>query len=344
MIECEEMLLELTKHKLDEELTIRSINIKKDFEKLIPFYDTIFEKELSSKGTSIRTLLEKMRSMASIFSFLGLFNKNLKHLSDGFIIEDGDNIAATIMVGYTFNFWEISMVATNPEYRRRGLARKLVNLAIEHARKNGAEMCVLEVLDENTPAYDLYKDVGFVHFDTSHKLIMDPIIELKEEEELPEGYILKNMVRDKRTNQDRLELDIRSTSQPSQEFLPIDRKVYFKPFLVKLIRPLAMKMMGLNIKHWLVYEDELLVASVFLNLTNSEKEVHNLEILADPEHENQILLPLLNKVSNYVAKNDTFGVKIASEIKSPSKYARKVYKDFGFEFYETDHILGLKLI
>jgi hypothetical protein len=86
-----------------------------------------------------------------------------------------------------------------------------------------------------------------------------------------------------------------------------------------------------------------MVASVFLNLANSDKEVHVLSIMIDPGHESQILLPLLKKVRNYVAENEKFAVKISSELKSPSAYARNIYEDFGFNFYETDHILGLKL-
>ena len=337
------MLLELTQDALGEELTIRELDIKNDFEKLIPFYDIIFEKELSSKGTSIRTTLKKMKSMESILTILGLFNKNFRHMSDGYIIEHGDTIAASIMVGYTFNYWEISMVATNPEYRRRGLGRKIVNLAIDHARKNGAKMCVLEVLEENAPAYDLYTDLGFIHFNTSYKLIHDPIISIQNEIDLPQEYTMRDISRDKKTTQDRFDLAKRSTSQSAQEFLPIDKKIYFKPLMIKLIRPLAKKMMGLNINHWLIYYGDLLIASVFLNMANSDKEVHNLEIMIDPMHEDQILAPIMHNVCNFITKNDKFGVKISSELSSPSSFARKTYQHFGFDFYETYHNLGLKL-
>ena len=52
------MLLEKTRDELGEEFTVRTIEMKKDVERLIPFYDKIFEMEMSQKGTSIRNLLD----------------------------------------------------------------------------------------------------------------------------------------------------------------------------------------------------------------------------------------------------------------------------------------------
>jgi len=60
-----------------EEFTLRPLNIKKDFEELIPFYDQIFEKELSAKGASVRAMLSEMKTLMPILRFMGIFQRTI---------------------------------------------------------------------------------------------------------------------------------------------------------------------------------------------------------------------------------------------------------------------------
>jgi ribosomal protein S18 acetylase RimI-like enzyme len=90
--------------------------------------------------------------------FTGIFSKNFKHTLDGYVFENEDReIVASVNIGYGIFHWEVAMVATHPDYRRRGLARQLVTAAINHAKELGAKLIVLEVLDINEPAYKLYR-------------------------------------------------------------------------------------------------------------------------------------------------------------------------------------------
>jgi len=58
-------------------------------------------------------------------------------------------------------YFLIANVATHPGYRRRGIARKLTLTALDYARTHGGTSAWLHVRDDNTPAQDLYKDLGF---------------------------------------------------------------------------------------------------------------------------------------------------------------------------------------
>jgi ribosomal protein S18 acetylase RimI-like enzyme len=49
-----------------------------------------------------------------------------------------------------------------PEYRGRGLGRRLATQAIESARQAGIERVELEVFASNQPAIALYRTLGFV--------------------------------------------------------------------------------------------------------------------------------------------------------------------------------------
>ena len=57
---------------------------------------------------------------------------------------------------------EIYRVAVLPEYRKRGIAYRLLDYAIKTSRGKGLEGAFLEVRASNTPAIALYRAYGFV--------------------------------------------------------------------------------------------------------------------------------------------------------------------------------------
>lgn len=56
---------------------------------------------------------------------------------------------------------EILTLAVLPEARRRGIARTLLQAAMEAARHAGAALMFLEVAADNLPARSLYEEAGF---------------------------------------------------------------------------------------------------------------------------------------------------------------------------------------
>ena len=58
--------------------------------------------------------------------------------------------------------WEIRGLAVAPKARGRGIARALLEAAMEEARRGGARRMSLRVLGHNTPARRLYESMGFV--------------------------------------------------------------------------------------------------------------------------------------------------------------------------------------
>jgi len=66
------------------------------------------------------------------------------------------------MVAYLFCAWQyldlhVLKVATLPEYRRTGLARRLMALAEDHAVETGGESLTLEVRQSNSDAIAMYE-------------------------------------------------------------------------------------------------------------------------------------------------------------------------------------------
>lgn len=56
---------------------------------------------------------------------------------------------------------EVQRIAVLPEYRRMGLARKMMEIMVDYARQNRALAVSLEVRAGNLPARNLYETYGF---------------------------------------------------------------------------------------------------------------------------------------------------------------------------------------
>jgi ribosomal-protein-alanine N-acetyltransferase len=75
---------------------------------------------------------------------------------------DGERIAG--YAGTAFNDDEawINNIAVDPAYRRRGIARMLMDDLLARARASGAKAVFLEVAVDNGPAQRMYDAYGFV--------------------------------------------------------------------------------------------------------------------------------------------------------------------------------------
>ena len=69
---------------------------------------------------------------------------------------------------------EIYRVGTLPEFRRRGIASRMLTYAINNERKLGLESLFLEVRTKNEPARALYKSLGFTEIGLRKKYYTNP--------------------------------------------------------------------------------------------------------------------------------------------------------------------------
>ena len=84
------------------------------------------------------------------------------HLAPGSCscVEDGEKIVATTtLLSYGQQLAWIGMVLTRPEYRRQGLAKRLVQDALVAAKRMGIHTVKLDATDEGRP---LYESLGFI--------------------------------------------------------------------------------------------------------------------------------------------------------------------------------------
>lgn len=143
-------------------MTIRTLNLPKD---LIPLEHMIVrtfqypdnpewgiqadeEEDIASQIKTLRKLWPVIRVMQWVIP-------SLRDIIRGFVWEEDGKIAALVLVqrrGKT-STWGVDIVGVLPEFRRRGLARKLLTNALEDLRNRGAKHINLGVISRNIPAY-----------------------------------------------------------------------------------------------------------------------------------------------------------------------------------------------
>jgi ribosomal protein S18 acetylase RimI-like enzyme len=61
--------------------------------------------------------------------------------------------------------WVVENVATKPQYRRRGLVKRLLGEIVERGRQRGAQTADIAVFLGNDPAQHAYENFGFAVVD-----------------------------------------------------------------------------------------------------------------------------------------------------------------------------------
>ena len=77
------------------------------------------------------------------------------------VAELDGKIVGMIVVWLIIDEAHVATVATDPEYRRRGVGRRLLAHALRHMMKDGARSSFLEVRASNTAAQEMYRKFGY---------------------------------------------------------------------------------------------------------------------------------------------------------------------------------------
>jgi [ribosomal protein S18]-alanine N-acetyltransferase len=77
------------------------------------------------------------------------------------VVWAGDEIAAYLVTQWVLDEVHILNVAVNPEWQRKGIARRLLAFLLDLCRTQGMRDLYLEVRVSNSPAIFLYESFGF---------------------------------------------------------------------------------------------------------------------------------------------------------------------------------------
>ena len=82
-------------------------------------------------------------------------------LSYWLVAVDGERVAGYVGSQTVLDETDMMNIAVHPDYRRQGLAERLVAQLVEALKDKGSRCLTLEVRQSNTPAIGLYEKLGF---------------------------------------------------------------------------------------------------------------------------------------------------------------------------------------
>ena len=92
----------------------------------------------------------------------------------GFVALVDGAVAAYGGMLYVLDEGQITNIATHPDYRRRGLARAVVDALCEYAMEKELCSVFLEVRESNLAARELYRGCGYGEIGTRRRFYRDP--------------------------------------------------------------------------------------------------------------------------------------------------------------------------
>lgn len=161
---------------------LRPLEPSRDLAEVARLIQIAFADELDRAG---RAALREMRNMSRLGPLLWWLDRasiEFSELLSGFVwVEDG-RIVGNITVSRAApgsHRWIISNVAVAEPYRGQGIARTLMDAAIELICEWGGKLITLQVRDNNAPALHLYRSLGFQEIFGTAYLRLDHVPEVE---------------------------------------------------------------------------------------------------------------------------------------------------------------------
>jgi len=144
---------------------IRAIRLREDLKQIADLIELCFAPKIDAEG---RDYIRNIRQTANSFSGLipeRTTPENSTLPFHGYVCVDGTRIIGNITLILLRNrekgSYFVANVAVHPDYRGRGIGRRLTERAIRHVKEHQGRQIFLQVRDDNPVAIQLYRTIGF---------------------------------------------------------------------------------------------------------------------------------------------------------------------------------------
>jgi len=140
------------------------MNPARDLGELADLIEVAFAADLEAGGRSAVEEIRSLQWMGPLTSFVGRVSGLFRDIFIGYVWVESGRVVGNVTISRSRDHpgeWIISNVAVYPEFRRRGIARRLMEAAIEHILDQDSEWITLQVRSDNTAAKALYESMGF---------------------------------------------------------------------------------------------------------------------------------------------------------------------------------------
>jgi len=320
---------------------LRPLDLRRDFEELGRLIEIAFAEDLQRTGVPLREELNIGRRLLPWIGLLGRLSSSVRELMSGYVWEDQGKIVGLVMLqpeglGSERRKWVINTVATHPDYRGRGIARRLMSSALEHIRKRGGELAALTVRTDNSPAIHLYESLGFTRYDGITQLRLDgtPDVELKP----VEGYRLRPMG----LGEWRRHYELAKEAIPPevQEFNPISEREYRLTPWMRVLIPFFSVLQRTDYRRWAAEAEGRRLVGVLTLRAVRYPSRHQIRLLIHPEHEDAAEALLTQALS---VLKDYQGCGVLAGVRSSRAELLGLFERYGFSEVDSSYRMALKL-
>lgn len=136
----------------------RPIRLNSDIPHIVKLLETVFGTSLDDEGRRIFSGKDSQKP-----AILWRLNPNASRLSLGFVWEEDGRIVGnvTVLKSQPYHRHLVVNVAVHPDYRRRGIARNLMEYVAQMVKKRGGRQILLQVVKDNHAALQLYQSMHY---------------------------------------------------------------------------------------------------------------------------------------------------------------------------------------
>ena len=327
-------------------MPLRSFKLPDDLPALIDLIPPSFQypenETWSMQAEEVTSFVDAMNGIRRMWPVLRLAAVFVPPLRDAFLgyvwEEDGKPVGlSNVLRQGATDRWYIGNVAVLPEYRRRGIARQLVEACVDLAKERGAKGIVLDVVAGNVPAYSLYERLGFEHFSSMCELSYEDSNAPLAAPELPGGYTLTQQPL--HAWKERYALAQRITPETVRRYIPVREERFRQPLALHLIGPMLRLATGMEARAFVARANGAVVAHALSSTRRRVGGMNSITLSLDPAHAD-LALPLIGFLVNDIHHHSP-GRRLDIHVHHWQDRVLQAACDLGFVKRVDYHTLGL---
>ena len=146
--------------------------LSRDLYQIAELIEMCFSSHLDSSGQAVIREMKALSHLWPLLALLELLDRAAFGLGTGYVWREQRRVVGNVSLyrggihPWLGRGWLIANVAVHPDYRRRGIARAMMQASLDMAREMGGRWVALQVEASNTEALALYDGLGFERYET----------------------------------------------------------------------------------------------------------------------------------------------------------------------------------
>lgn len=189
---------------------LQPYNLPRDLYQIAELLEISFGSRLDSSGRAAVREMKLAAQLGPLLWLLGLIDPAVLGLGRGYVWRAGGRVVGNVSLYRGGKHpalgpgWLIANVAVHPHHQRQGIARALMQAALDLAFRLQGQWVVLQVEADNEPALALYNSLGFERFETLAQWQAAPLLP----ERIPPPDLHTRAVRRRRAAEAAAEMDL----------------------------------------------------------------------------------------------------------------------------------------